>query len=91
MVDCIRACQDVADVAGAASRVLARTGPTVHGSRALVTAAAKMLAECSEACSEHGEHHRHCRITAEATSRAEQALAGLQAAIASADGDEDDG
>lgn len=85
MADCIRACQDTVDVAGALARVLARTGPTVSGSRALVDAAAKMLKECSEACAEHGEHHRHCRITAETTSRAEQALAGLQSAIASAD------
>lgn len=85
MIDCIRACQDTADVAGALGRVLARTGPTVEGSRALVDATSKMLAECSEACSEHGEHHKHCRITTEVTSRAQQALAGLQTAIAAAE------
>lgn len=89
LVDCIRACQDTADVAAALCRVLARTGPTVQGSRALVDATSKMLSECSEACSEHGERHKHCRITAEATSRAEQALAGLQTAIASAEASTD--
>ena len=69
MVECIRACSDTADVASATARVLARTGPTVQGSRALVDATSKILSETSEACAEHGEHHKHCRITAETLSR----------------------
>lgn len=84
-VECIRACEDTADVAATLSRVLARTGPTVQGTQALVSAAAKMLAETSSVAAEHGDHHKHCRITAETTSRGQQALAGLEAAIAAAE------
>lgn len=84
--DCIKACADAADVAAAAARVLARTGPTVAGSRALVDAASKILNETAGQCADHGEHHKHARICAETLSRAQQALAGLQAAVASATG-----
>ena len=82
--DCIQACLDAADVAGAAIRVLSRTGPTVEGSRALVDATAKILSETSSVCAEHGADDKHARICADTTSRAEQALAGLQTAIAAA-------
>jgi hypothetical protein len=85
MTDCIRACLDAADVATALIKVLSRTGPTVQGTRALVSAAAKMLAETSAVATRHGDHDKHCRITAETTSRGQQALAGLVAAVAAAE------
>ncbi len=84
-VDCIRACADAADVATALIKVLSRTGPTVEGTRALVDATAKMLSETSKIAAEHGEHDKYCRITAETTSRGQQALAGLEAATAAAE------
>lgn len=82
--DCIQACADAADVAGATAKVLSRTGPTVEGSRALVDATAKILHETSTACAELGVDDKHARICADTTSRAQQALAGLQTAIAAA-------
>lgn len=82
--ECIQACNDAADVAGTTSRVLMRTGPTVEGTRALVDATTKILSETSAVCATHGADHKHARICAEVTARAEQALAALQAAIASA-------
>lgn len=85
--DCVRACADTADVAAALARVLARTGPTVEGTRALVAAGAKILSECASICGEHGDHDKHCRICAEVCSRGQQALAGLSAEIAAADAD----
>lgn len=85
--DCIKACADAADVAAATARVLARTGPTVEGSRALVDATAKILSETSSVCAEHGVDDKNARICADTTSRAEQALAGLQTAIAAAQSD----
>ena len=83
-VECIQACADAADVAGATAKVLNRTGPTVEGSRALVDATAKLLAETGAICSEHGVHDKHARICAETMTRAQQALASLQAAVAAA-------
>ena len=80
--DCVRACADAADVAGTLAKVLSRTGPTVQGTQALVAAAAKILAECSSVCAEHGEHDKHCRICAEVCSRGQQTLAGLEAEVA---------
>ncbi len=82
--DAVLACADAADVAGATARVLCRTGPTVEGSRALVDATAKILSETSSVCAEHGAEDKFARICADATSRAQQALAGLQSAIAAA-------
>ena len=82
--ECIQSCGDAADVAGATAKVLCRSGPTVEGSRALVDAAAKILSECSAICAEHGVHDKHARVCADTMSRAEQALAGLQTAIAAA-------
>lgn len=83
-IDCIRACADTADTATALIKVLSRTGPTVYGSRALIDATAKMLAETAEVTAAHGADDKHCRICAETTSRAQQALAGLQTAVAAA-------
>lgn len=85
MSECIRACLDAADTATALIKVLARTGPTVQGSQALIGATAKMLAETSAVAAGHGDHHKHCRISAETTSRGQQALAGLEAAVAAAE------
>ena len=82
--ECVQVCGDAADVAGATARVLSRSGPTVEGSRALVDATAKILSESSTVCAEHGAHDKHARICADILSRAEQALAGLQTAIAAA-------
>lgn len=82
--ECIQVCADAADVAGATARVLSRSGPTVEGSRALVDATAKILSESSAVCAEHGAHDKHARICADTMSRAEQALAGLETAIAAA-------
>ncbi len=83
-VECIQVCNDAADVAGTTSRVLSRTGPTVEGTRALVDATTKILSETSVICAQHGADHKHARICSEVTIRAEQAMAALQAAIASA-------
>lgn len=83
-VECIQACNDAADVAGTTSRVLMRTGPTVEGTRALVDATTKILSETSAVCAEHGVDHKHARICADVTARAEQAMAALQVAVASA-------
>ncbi len=83
-VDCVRACHDAADVATALLRVLSRTGPTVMGSRALIDAGAKMLSETAEVTGAHGGDDKHCRLCSETCSRAQQALAGLQTAVASA-------
>ncbi len=82
MVDCVRACQDAADVAGALARILARTGPTPVGSRSLVGAAAKLLGEAASIADSHGQHDKHCRLSAETLTRAQQALASLEAAVA---------
>lgn len=84
---CIQACADAADVAAATARVLCRSGPTINGSRALVDATAKLLSEASSICAEHGVDDKHARICADALSRAERALAGLQTAIAAASSD----
>lgn len=83
--DCIRACADAADVASTLIKVLSRTGPTVQGTQALIGATAKMLSETAAVTTAHGDHDKHCRITAETTSRGQQALAGLEAAIAAAE------
>ena len=83
-VDCIRVCNDAADVAGTTSRVLCRTGPTVEGTRALVDATAKLLSEAASVCAEHGADHKHARVSSDVLDRAAQALAALQAAVASA-------
>ena len=83
--DCVRACLDAADVATALIKVLSRTGPTVQGTQALLSATAKMLAETSAVAASHGDHDKHCRITAETTSRGQQALASLEAAVAAAE------
>lgn len=85
MTDCIRSCLDAADTATALIKVLSRTGPTVQGTQALLSATAKMLSETSAVAAAHGEHDKHCRITAETTSRGQQALAGLEAAVAAAE------
>lgn len=82
---CIRACLDAADVATALIKVLTRTGPTVQGTQALISATAKMLSETSAVAASHGDHDKHCRITAETTSRGQQALAALEAAVAAAE------
>lgn len=84
MVDCARACQDAADVAGALARVLARTGPTPQGTRSLVNATAKLLGEAGAIADRHGQHDKHCRISAETITRGQQALASLEAAVAAA-------
>lgn len=84
-IECIQACSDAADVSAATLRILSRTGPTVMGTRALVDATAKILSETSSVCAEHGVDHKHCRICADVLSRAEQALAGLQTAVAAAE------
>ena len=85
VTDCIRACLDASDVATALIKVLSRTGPTVQGTQALLGATAKMLSETSTVAAGHGDHHKHCRITAETTSRGQQALAALEAAVAAAE------
>lgn len=85
--DCVRACTDTSDVAAALAKVLSRTGPTVLGTQALVSAAAKMLSECAAVCAEHGEHDAHCRICAEVCGRGQQALARLEAEVAAAQRD----
>lgn len=83
-IDCIRACADAADVAGALAKVLSRTGPTSVGTRSLVGATAKLLSELAKVTGEHGEMDKHCRITSETASRAEQALQSLEADVAAA-------
>lgn len=85
--ECIQACADTADAAGATARILSRSGPTIEGSRAIVDATAKILSETSAVCAEHGAHDKHARICADTLSRAAQALAGLQTAIAAATSD----
>lgn len=82
---CIQACNDAADIAGATLKILSRTGPTVTGTRALVDATAKILAETSSVCAEHGVDHQHARICSDVLARAEQALAGLMTAVAAAE------
>ncbi len=83
--ECIQACLDAADIAGTTVKFLSRTGPTVTGTRALVNATAKILSETSQVCAEHGADHKHARICADVTARAEQALAGLLTAVAAAE------
>jgi hypothetical protein len=82
---CIQACGDAGDVAAATAKVLCRSGPTVEGTRALVEATSKLLAECGAICGEHGIDDKHARICADTMSRAQQALAGLQTAAAAAE------
>ena len=43
------------------------------------------LAETAAIAEAHGQHDKHCRITAEVTSRGQQALASLEAAVAAAE------
>lgn len=85
--ECIQACADAADVAAAAAKVLCRSGPTVEGSRALVDAAAKIFSETAAICAEFAANDKHARICADTLTRAEQALAGLQTAVAAASSD----
>lgn len=80
--DCIRACQDAADVSTATIKVLSRIGPTMHGSRALIDAAAKLLSETETVTAAHGIDDKHCRICAETCARASQTLQSLQTEIA---------
>ena len=82
--DCIQACGDAADVAAATARVLGRSGPTVEGTRALVEAASKLLSEAAAVCDQHGVDDKHARTCADVMGRAQQALAGLQTAVAAA-------
>lgn len=82
--ECIQACNDAADIAGATLKILSRTGPTVTGTRALVDATAKILSETSQVCAEHAADHQHARICADVTASAERALAGLMTAVAAA-------
>lgn len=83
--DCIRACTDGADVAVAVAKVLSRSGPTSVGTRALVAATAKLLSELATVTAEHGDMDKHCRITSETATRAQQALQSLEADVAAAD------
>jgi uncharacterized membrane protein len=86
MRDCIRACTACADLCATAARALSRTGgydlPVL---RNLLEAVAKACSTCGDTCEGHGEHHKHCRVCAEACRRCEQAvqrvLTGLAASV----------
>lgn len=78
--DCIRAQQNCADVCLATARVLSRLGsPTGESWRALLEACLAACALCTEQCERHSERYRHCRLSADATARGEQACAELLA------------
>jgi hypothetical protein len=83
MRSCVRACTTTADLCDVAARLLSRTGGyDVPVLRNLLEAAAKACATSGEICGSHADVHKHCRLCAEATRRAEQAIQQLLAALA---------
>jgi hypothetical protein len=78
MVECIRLCQDCADICAATTAVLSR--PATWDRRVvrpLVEACAAICESCGDECERHASAHAHCRVCAEACRSCEQACGEL--------------
>ena len=83
LVRCIRLDLDCADVCDATGRVLTRqTKFEPSLARSLVETCAQICNVCAEECERHAHHHEHCRLSAEACRRCEQACDDLLRAMA---------
>jgi hypothetical protein len=78
LVRCIRLNLDCADVCAATACIVTRqtTGESTFV-RDLLLACATACRLCAAECERHAEHHKHCRICAEACNRCEQACQDL--------------
>jgi hypothetical protein len=82
MVKCIRLCMDCADVCQAMVGVISRqTEYDANVTRPLLEACAATCKSCGDECERHANMHEHCRITAMACRRGEQACRELLAAM----------
>ena len=85
MRSCIRADQACADLCEVTARFLTRTGgydiPVV---RNLLEATTKACSTSAEICEGHAQTHKHCRVCADTSRRAEQAVQRLLTQLAAA-------
>lgn len=78
---CIRLNLDCADICEATGRALSRqTEGDVATLKALLEACAQSCQVCGEECEGHAEHHRHCRVCADACRSCEESCKQLLAA-----------
>lgn len=78
MAKCIRDDLDCADICATTMRVLSRhTGYDANLTRAQLQVCIAACTACRDSCSEHADHHDHCRICADACSRCLEACQGL--------------
>jgi hypothetical protein len=82
MAKCIRDDLDCADICATTMRVLSRhTGYDANVTRAQLQACIVACTTCRDSCSEHADHHDHCRVCADACSRCLEACQALLDAI----------
>lgn len=79
---CIRLCLDCADICAAAGAVATRqTGSNNQATLAILVTCAQACQTCALECERHAAHHQHCRISAEACLRCENACRDAIAAM----------
>jgi uncharacterized membrane protein len=82
MVKCIRLCLDCADVCHAMVQVISRqTEYDANVTRPLLEACAATCKSCGDECDRHAMMYAHCRVTAQACRRGEQACRDLLVAM----------
>ena len=78
MVKCIRLCLNCVDVCTATTGVVSRQAEyDTAVARPLLEACVAICKSCGDECERHAQHHRHCRVCAEACRRCEQACRNL--------------
>jgi hypothetical protein len=81
LVNCIRLCQDCADVCTATRTFISRQSEYDSAvMRPLLEACIRMCKSCGDECEQHAQRHPHCRVCLEACRRCEQACRDLLAA-----------
>jgi len=82
MVKCIRLCLDCADVCHAMVQVISRqTEYDANVTRPLLEACTATCKSCADECEQHARMYAHCRVTAQACRRGEQACRDLLVAM----------
>jgi Domain of Unknown Function (DUF326) len=82
LVKCIRLGLDCADVCAATVNVTSRqTEYDPNITRPLLEACVASCKSCGDECERHAQMHKHCRVSAEACRRCEQACRDLLAAL----------
>ncbi|QNP54383.1 four-helix bundle copper-binding protein [Hymenobacter qilianensis] len=77
MARCIQLDRDCADICALTARFVARGS---EHAQHLLQLCAQICHACGVECAQHGEHHDHCRMCAEACKQCEEAcLAGVTA------------